>query len=252
MHKLIHKDILTSSNQFLTDWIQQFPRNLLEENIPAYSVVYTDYQTKGRGQQEHTWESERGKNLLMSIILYPNILPSHQFLICEQVSLAIADFLDKQLGIEDVKIKWPNDIYIKNKKIAGILVEHTIQHDRILYSIAGIGLNINQASFASWIPNPTSVLIETNNTYDIESILQSIVENIKKISTKEASLIHQKYIQYLYQYNQFARYKIIKTQEIHQLKIITVEPTGLLKTEDPMGEVYMFNFHEIEHLTESY
>ena len=102
MHKLIHKDILTSSNQFLTDWIQQFPRNLLEENIPAYSVVYTDYQTKGRGQQEHTWESERGKNLLMSIILYPNILPSHQFLICEHVSLAIADFLDKQLGIEDV------------------------------------------------------------------------------------------------------------------------------------------------------
>ena len=62
----------------------------------------------------------------MSIILYPNILPSHQFLICEHVSLAIADFLDKQLGIEDVKIKWPNDIYIKNKKIAGILVEHTI------------------------------------------------------------------------------------------------------------------------------
>ena len=250
MNKLIHKKELASTNQYLSDWVQQYDSKRLKENIPPFSVVYTDYQSKGRGQQQHSWESKKGENLLMSIILYPEIHPSQQFLISEQVSLAIADFLNKKLLLEDVKIKWANDIYIKNKKIAGILVEHTLLNNQIFYSIVGIGLNINQKNFPQWIPNPTSLFFETGNYYSVENILHSIVNNLKNYHSLEPSLVHQNYLKYLYKQNQFARYKMVQTQEIIQLKITHVESNGLLHTQDQKGKTYTFNFHEIEYLIE--
>jgi len=250
MNKRIHKKTLASTNQYLTEWVKQYERDSLADKLPPFSVVFTDYQTKGRGQQQHTWESKRGKNLLMSIILYPKIQPSQQFLISQQVSLAIADFLSLSLGLDEVKIKWANDIYIKDKKIAGILVEHTLLNNLLTYSIVGIGLNINQEIFPQWLPNPTSLFLETNRYYTIEDILIQIIDNIKKYHSLDPLDVHHTYLSYLYKHHTFARYKIIQTQEIVELKIINVNPCGTLQTQDIKGKNYSFNFHEIEYLIE--
>ena len=248
MSNCIYRSDLHSTNAFLSNWIQQYERKLIKENIPEYTVVYTDYQTKGRGQQQHTWESEKNKNLLMSIVLYPEIHPSQQFIISQRVSLAICNFLINTLHIQDVSIKWANDIYVNDKKIAGILVEHILTGEQIFYSIIGIGLNINQESFLPWIPNPTSILLETGKNLSIETTLAHIINHIKTHNTLDTQTIQQHYFEKLYKRNVFANYKIISTQEIVLLKIKNVETSGLLVTEDNSGNNRTFHFNEIQYI----
>ena len=125
------------------------------------TVVLAKEQTSGRGQVNNTWESSYGDNLLMSIVLYPEFLHAgNQFLLSKFVSLAIVDFLSYYL--ENVTIKWPNDIYVGNKKIAGVLIENSLRGAFISSSVVGIGLNVNQTEFSSSIPNPTSLKNESN------------------------------------------------------------------------------------------
>jgi BirA family biotin operon repressor/biotin-[acetyl-CoA-carboxylase] ligase len=117
-------------------------------------VVVADFQTQGRGQQGTTWESEQGKNLLLSILIEPTNLPvANLFDLSRATALAIAHFLrDKKI---DAKIKWANDIFVEDKKIAGILIEPTIRDVSVRQAIVGIGLNVNQLSFN--LPRATSI-----------------------------------------------------------------------------------------------
>lgn len=117
------------------------------ENLPEGAVVYTDFQTKGRGQQTNSWESNPAENLLMSILLQPHFLLSD-----EQVWLNIVISLAMREVAEDfaktsAQIKWPNDIFIQGKKVAGILIENVLQGNRLRFSIVGVGLNLNQQVF---------------------------------------------------------------------------------------------------------
>ncbi|MBQ7773428.1 MAG: biotin--[Bacteroidales bacterium] len=124
------------------------------------SVWIADFQTAGRGQRGNRWESRKGENLTFSILFKPEFLPPHkQFLISQVCAVGIYRYLAGK-GMP-ASIKWPNDIYIGNKKICGILIENSISGDKLSVSIAGIGLNLNQTQFASDAPNPTSLLIET-------------------------------------------------------------------------------------------
>src|SRR4030043_1139663 len=133
---------------------------LKKNNIPEGTVIHTEYQTAGRGQHGNRGESEKGKNLLISIILYPGSVKSEeQFLISMTISLGICDFVDRYL--EGSKVKWPNDIYFKDDKIAGILIENSLMGDTIESSVAGIGLNINQENFPGEIRNPVSLRMIT-------------------------------------------------------------------------------------------
>ncbi len=142
---------------------------LKNEVIPEGAIVSAEYQTTGRGQGSNIWESENGKNLLISIILYPSIIyPASQFLISMALSLGICDFLKR--FIPDCSIKWPNDIYVNDDKIAGILIENSIMGDKIESTIAGIGLNINQEKFLSDAPNPVSLSLITGKKYDLNSL----------------------------------------------------------------------------------
>lgn len=122
-------------------------------------VWIADFQTQGRGQRGNKWESGKGENLTFSILLRPEFLhPSRQFLISQICALGVSRYLnDKGLP---AKIKWPNDIYIGDKKICGILIENSISGDKLAVSVAGIGFNLNQTRFASDAPNPTSMLLE--------------------------------------------------------------------------------------------
>ena len=126
--------------------------SLLRDNkVSEGAVIYTNYQSAGRGQGGNKWESEENKNLLISIVLFPSMIsPADQFLLSMAVSLGICDFLDRYISA--ISIKWPNDIYVKNDKIAGILIENSIMGDHIENTIAGIGININQEKFMSDAP----------------------------------------------------------------------------------------------------
>jgi len=133
---IIHYDSLSSTNS--TAWLM-----VREKELPEGTVISANFQTAGKGQHGNRWESERGKNLLFSIILYPSsVSPDEQFLISMSISLGICDFLKHFLS--DIKIKWPNDIYVNGGKIAGILIENSIIGQTIEYTVAGIGININR------------------------------------------------------------------------------------------------------------
>ena len=123
------------------------------------SVWIADYQTAGRGQRGNKWESSEGENLTFTILLRPEFLhPAQQFQISQVCALGVCRYLsDKGLP---TKIKWPNDIYIGNKKICGMLIENSVRGDKLAVSISGIGLNLNQTVFSSDAPNPTSLLLE--------------------------------------------------------------------------------------------
>ena len=133
------------------------------DSLDNLSVVAVRCQTKGRGQRTNIWLSEAGENLTFSIVLKDlKILPVEQIAISQITSLAVVDFL-KLHGI-DARIKLPNDIYVGTNKICGILIENSIRTNQITQSIVGIGINVNQTVFPSSLPNPTSILLESDRT----------------------------------------------------------------------------------------
>ena len=137
MPEYIHLTQTHSTNLYLRQILESNP--LVEEGL----VIYADFQDAGRGQQGNSWESEAKKNILCSLLLYPRrINAQDQFIISEIVSLGIADTLN---SIQDgFAIKWPNDIYYGDKKVAGILIENDLSGKVIYDSIIGFGINVNQ------------------------------------------------------------------------------------------------------------
>lgn len=135
-------------------------------------------QTAGRGQRGNSWEAEPGRNITLSLMLRPEEIDvSRQFEISEAVALGIVDLL-RSLGLEAVSVKWPNDIYVGNRKICGILIENALSGNRIARSIAGIGLNVNQTEFRSDAPNPVSISQLTGKEYDLRELAETMVSNI--------------------------------------------------------------------------
>lgn len=145
------------------DSTNTYVREHLEELV-QYAVVMADFQTAGRGQRGNSWESERGCNLLMSMLFLPGreIPPVRQFVISKLAALAMRKVVAALPGMESaprVSVKWPNDIYIGDRKVAGILIEHPLSSDgRIAASVIGIGVNVNQRSFRSDAPNPVALI----------------------------------------------------------------------------------------------
>jgi BirA family biotin operon repressor/biotin-[acetyl-CoA-carboxylase] ligase len=138
------------------------------------TVITAAFQEGGRGQKGNSWESEPDKNLLMSVILYPFMIrPEEQFVISQMVSLAVYDLVRAETP--HVKIKWPNDIYVRDDKIAGILIEHSIMGKVISNTVAGIGLNVNQTEFGSTLPNPVSLAQVTGREYDLSAVTRELI-----------------------------------------------------------------------------
>jgi len=147
-------------------------RELLLKKTPLEcSIVIADFQTAGKGQAGNVWESEAGKNLTFSIILYPDCIPANRaFLISQIAALSVQRTLSEY--ISDVSVKWPNDVYWKDRKICGMLIENDLSGNTIRQSIIGIGININQKDFSGDAPNPVSLMQITGFAYDREEILQ--------------------------------------------------------------------------------
>ena len=217
---------------------------LRTKTLPEGFVVYTHYQTAGKGQIGNHWESEKGKNLLFSMVLYPIELPiDQQFLISQLVGVAIKKSID--LFVENVSIKWPNDIYIGEKKLGGILIENSWKGMTIRQSVIGVGLNINQNKFVSDAPNPVSISQLTGKMYDLDILLSNIIGNILELFRQsDKKLIRNLYHQSLYRKKGFFNFK--DNHESFNAQIITVHPDGQLELETETGIRKLFYFKEVQ------
>lgn len=167
-YNILWHESLASTQTYLMD--------LDLSKLAEWTVIIAKNQTSGRGQNKNVWETEDCKNLCFSILLKPCFINiADQFILTQILSLGIYDFLSKY--IQDVFIKWPNDIYVKKNKIAGILVNNKLQGEEFSFSICGIGLNVNQTSFFN-APNPTSMKIELGYDSSIEVLLCDLLDCI--------------------------------------------------------------------------
>jgi BirA family transcriptional regulator, biotin operon repressor / biotin---[acetyl-CoA-carboxylase] ligase len=218
-------------------------------NMPEGTIIHAGYQFSGKGQMGNRWDSEEGKNLLISIILYPSVVKADmQFIISKVISLGIVDFLRQVTG--RIFIKWPNDIYIESDKIAGILIENTVIRNDIEHTIAGIGININQTRFSEDIPNPTSLKIITGEEHDLENCLASLSKAIdiryKQLLYERNNQIDKDYISSLYRFNVWSEFN--DNKGIFEGKIVSVTDSGRLHIEDRRGRIYEFGFREVDFL----
>lgn len=175
-------------------------------NKPAEGcVIIADEQTQGRGQYGNKWTTQAGKNLTFSIILHPKFLKiGEQFLLSQAVALGVATYL-KSKTTRNIFIKWPNDVFIENAKVCGMLIENALQGNIISESIVGIGLNINETDFAE-IPNATSLAAITQQVYDLPAELELLLNAIDKFYLQlmqgRQHLIREQYHQYLFRKNE--------------------------------------------------
>lgn len=218
-----------------------------KEKLEEGTVIWAKQQTRGRGQGSNTWESEVGQNLTFSIILEPLFLdPSDLFLISMVTSLGLAGFLREH--IRDVSIKWPNDIYAGTKKIAGILIESSVMESRVRYSIVGIGININQTSFGSHLPNAVSLKQLTSRTHPLRESLISICSSIgswyRLLEKSGGEKIRNAYTRQLYRLNE--SHIFIENNTGFRACIRGVDKFGRLILEDEGGFTRHFGMREIE------
>ena len=211
------------------------------------TVVLAQYQNQGKGQQGNSWESEPLKNLLASFILFPRFLPAaKQFYLSKIASLALVDFLKTET--DKVSIKWPNDIYILNKKVAGILIENSVKVSNVSSAIIGIGLNLNQENFASNAPNPASLKQVTGKEYDVETIAVKIYKLInnwyKVLETGSFNEIDSAYFNQLFRANEWALFA--KNGEMFEAYIWGIGEFGQLIMKDRSGVFSEYMFKEVE------
>lgn len=241
-HRIIYTEETTSTNTFIKDIIAGEPET---ENL---TLVYTGFQTAGRGQRGNTWESEKGKNLTFSVLIKPKGLPANeQFLISEISSLAVRDLLMRHCT--DIRIKWPNDVYWKDKKICGMLIENSIDSSGLSYSISGIGININQEVFVSNAPNPISLKNITGKDYVLQDMIAEFMDIIGKWFDKltaDPAGIHREYLSSVFRIDIESSFRD-KDGEFRGT-IVDVEPHGLLVIRDTEGKTRKYGFKEIAYI----
>jgi len=227
---MIKLDATTSTNDYA--------HNLLTkgENIVEGTVVIADNQHKGKGQRGNIWVSEPGLNLTFSIILYPKFLhPSDQFELSKAISLGIVSYLRRALpvNLSAITVKWPNDIYVDDKKVCGILIENLVSGARLTHSIVGIGLNVNQEVFDKGLLNPTSLRLLVNSEYDLEHVRQELLTYLDsryiELRSGARHNINEEYAASLYQFGEMRVYEV---KGVHlRARICGVDETGRLVLE---------------------
>lgn len=241
--RIIHLDTVSSTNSYALALIKN-------EQPEEGTIISAAFQSGGKGQAGSRWESEKNMNLLFSIILYPVFLkPERQFMLSMVVSLGIATVLEKI--INNIRIKWPNDIYSGHDKIAGILIENAVAGTEMVYSVAGIGLNVNQTTFPPSLPNPASLKMLTGMHFNHDTLLGNILTETGNLYSSlrrgGKALIENEYHARLYRKN-----------EKHRFSTRTSEFTGIIRGVDNYGrlvvedndsmEAKTFSFKEIEYL----
>ena len=220
------------------------------------TVLSAESQTCGRGQRGNTWSSKPGENLTFSIVLkdIAHISASDQFILSEITALSVSDFLSDH-GI-NAMIKWPNDIYVADKKICGILIENSLRGSELSSSIIGIGLNINQRNFDVKLINPTSMSIESSiyTIFDtrvcLEKFMQIFQDNLNGFSGSKEDFqnLRERYLSRLWRRNERHSYIDLREKKEFKGTIIGLNRSGLLVIENEKGESKEFAFKEISYI----
>jgi BirA family transcriptional regulator, biotin operon repressor / biotin---[acetyl-CoA-carboxylase] ligase len=237
---IIHLPSVDSTNKYAAAILHN-------NNATEGTVILADVQTRGKGQGNNTWLSDKGLNLLCSIILKPDFLPAFkQFYLSMCIATGINDCLT-DLGFRS-QIKWPNDILINGKKVAGILIENTILSQNLYTSIAGIGLNVNQVSFPPDIPNPASLAGETGKSYDVGQLLVRLLPFLERrllqLYAEDFMAIKSQYLNCLWLLNAYAVFTDQKG--VFEGRIVDVAETGELVILTSSGETRKYGFKEVE------
>ena len=219
----------------------------------GYEVAVATFQTAGRGQKGNTWESEAGKNLLFSILAHPSgIKVQEQFYISEAIALAVSDSVKTFIGPEyadGISVKWSNDVYWNDFKMAGILIENTLQGDRILDTVVGVGLDVNQVVFVSDAPNPISMCNITDREFDLEALLTDIVGRF--IGYMEVPSDKRPEIDSLYRsrlYRREGHHKFRDENGIFEARIEGIRPDGCLMLVTRSGEHRVYEFKQVQFI----
>jgi BirA family transcriptional regulator, biotin operon repressor / biotin---[acetyl-CoA-carboxylase] ligase len=222
-------------------------RDLAEKKTAQHGAIVTaKFQTKGRGQIANIWESDDDKNLLLSLYVTPQkILATEQVYLNLFACLAVFDFVNKEFP-ERTKIKWPNDIYVDDKKVAGILIENNIQGDSVKSSIIGLGININQSNFL--VPNALSFYQISAHEYNLVELLYKLVEcfnfRLEELSLQLQNKLMGDYLNVMYRKGFKANYRA--NGLLFEGEIIGIDNVGRLKLLVD-GEIKLFSFKEISY-----
>lgn len=218
------------------------------------TAILTKFQTAGKGQAGADWESDAGQNLLVTYILYPDFIePKDLFVLNKAIALGVYDYVKSVLG-EDVSIKWPNDIYYRDKKIAGLLIENSVTFSEVNYSIVGIGVNINQQKFKRYIPEAVSMRNATEKKYSLEECFAELSNCLEhrylQLKLKGASPVNADYKSALYRFGKyfFFRQKGI----IFKARITDVLDDGKLVLEKENEKPETFRFKEIAFASDAW
>jgi BirA family biotin operon repressor/biotin-[acetyl-CoA-carboxylase] ligase len=235
----LHYETLPSSNNEAI--------RLASTGAPEGTVIVCREQTAGKGQRNNRWESAPGENITMSLILRPvDIATNELFLLSKAFSLAVVKSLN-HYGI-DALIKWPNDIYVETRKIAGILIEHSFLGNKLIFSVIGLGLNVNQILFPSMDIVPTSIALETGqNYYNTEEILSMTLDSFSSLHKLAKEAIHNGYMEKLYRRKGYFPYKT-KDEKVLIAEIHDVADSGELILKDKNGGLNSFLFKEITYI----
>ena len=234
--KVVHIEETDSTNRWLKDYSATQP---VED-----MVVCADYQTAGKGCGANTWESERGKNLTFSMLIHPKAIPANQqFHITEIVSVALCKTLQPYI-YNKVEIKWPNDIYVDDKKICGILIENRLQGAEIKDCIIGIGLNVNQMVFKSDAPNPVSIRQLTGKEIDLNELLKAFLDCFDKECNNKTTCFE--YRKMLFRKGKDSLYKDKIT--CFTARLMDVLPDGRLLLVDKEGLEHTYAFKEVQFI----
>ena len=240
---IYHLDITTSTNDDARD-----------EKYREGDVVWADFQTAGRGQRGHEWHSRSGENLTFSVVLEPNFLPiAEQFSVSEVVALSLVDML-ADYGVE-ARIKWTNDIYVGDRKLVGILIEHSLSSATLRRTIVGVGINVNQTEFDSSIPNPVSMAQLLGKQLDAEEVLRIFLTHLQRnyealremqnAKCKMQNFLHKRYNSLLYRLNEYHTYAL-PSGEMFEAKILGTASSGALQLENKLGITKEYLFKEVE------
>ncbi len=243
--KQILLDEVDSTNKKMTSILQH-------GSLPEGTVVRTGYQSSGKGQGNNQWHSEAGKNLLVSFLFYPDFIPAAEIFDWNRaVALAITDAI-KLFAVDpnSVYIKWPNDVYIGDEKLGGLLLENTISGSTLRQSIVGIGINVNQTEFPETLPNPVSLIKHLGQTISINNLFHEISNALERrylqCKRKDMTSLRAHYLERLYRMQVRASFEAAGSAFHGTISGVSRE--GRLEIQHDDGTVKSYDLKEVRFL----
>jgi BirA family biotin operon repressor/biotin-[acetyl-CoA-carboxylase] ligase len=238
---IIHLQEVSSTNNYLKELSK-------EKELEEGTVILADYQTAGRGRGTNTWLADSGKSITMSVYIRPLLKAGHHFMLNEMLSVALVDVLASQ-GIYAM-IKWPNDIYIADRKVAGLLIENVLHGDTISGSVLGIGLNVNQQKFPKELTNPVSMAQVLERSLVLpeltETILACITRRYEILKTGNMNQLHTEYSAHLYKRGEWISFDS-KEQKVEGI-LFNVFQSGELCVRLNNGALQSYLYDEVQNL----